>query len=652
MASFADASDGRPSDGARPGVSDHRSGTIRGRSPATAVLALGALGVVYGDIGTNPLFAMREAFVAHHLPIDESTIIGLLSVIFWSLILVITVKYVTCVLRADNDGEGGILALVALLRGRGRDPTSPWTRPWLLIILGILGASFLYGDGIITPAISVLAAVEGTEIAAPSLHAVVVPAAVVILVALFLVQRRGTAAVGGMFGPVMLVWFVTIGLLGASQIAGYPGVFAAVNPVRAVSFFATQGTTGFLALGAVILVVVGGEALYADLGHFGRRPIALGWHTIVLPALVLVYFGQGALLLEEPSAIDNPFFRMAPDWALVPLVVLATLATVIASQALITGAFSLTRQAVQLGLTPRIHIKHTSETVIGQIYVPAVNWALMVSCVALVLGFRSSENLAAAYGIAVSATMLITTILFYVVARTRMGWSRALAASLCSVFLLVDVAFFSAALFKIPSGGWLPLVVAAVVFALLSTWRTGHRIVRERRLRRPVPLRRFVEGVHKHPPLRSPGTGAYLYPTPGVTPPVLLASLRHHDALHDDVLIVTVLVEERPRVHEAERTELEDLGDGFHQVILRFGYLQDPDVPRALAGRAAMDLGLDLGSITYFVGRESVQVTALPGMASWREHLYALMDRNATDPAFFFRLPAHQVFELGIIVEL
>ena len=493
---------------------------------------------------------------------------------------------------------------------------------------------------------------EGTEIAAPSLHGAVVPAAVVILVALFLVQRRGTASVGGMFGPVMLVWFVTIGVLGVSQIAGHPGVFAAVNPLRAVSFFVTQGTTGFLALGAVILVVVGGEALYADLGHFGRRPIALGWHTIVLPALVLVYFGQGALLLDDPSAVDNPFYRMAPDWALVPLVVLATIATVIASQALITGAYSLTRQAVQLGLTPRIHIKHTSETVIGQIYVPAVNWALMVSCVALVLGFRSSENLAAAYGVAVSATMLITTILFYVVARTRMGWPRALAASLCSVFLLIDVAFFSATLFKIPSGGWLPLVVAAVVFTLLTTWRTGHRIVRERRLRRPLPLRRFVESLRAHPPVRAPGTSAYLFPTPGVTPPVLLASLRHHDALHEQVLIVTVLVEERPRVHDAERTEIEDLGDGFHQVILRFGYLQDPDVPEALAGRAAMELGLDLDSITYFVGRESVRVTELPGMAIWREHLYALMERNATDPAFYFRLPALQVFELGIIVEL
>jgi KUP system potassium uptake protein len=616
----------------------------------TALLALGALGVVYGDIGTNPLFAMREAFEAHHLPIDEATIIGLLSVIFWSLILVITVKYVTCVLRADNDGEGGILALVALLRGR--DGAPPWTRGWLLVILGILGAAFLYGDGIITPSISVLAAVEGTEIAAPSLHAIVVPTAVAILIALFLVQRRGTASVGSMFGPVMLLWFATIALLGAIQIADRPGVVAALNPAHAVSFFVDQGTTGFLALGAVILVVVGGEALYADLGHFGRRPIALGWYAIVLPALVLVYFGQGALLLDDPSAIDNPFYRMAPDWALVPLVVLATLATVIASQALITGAYSLTRQAVQLGLTPRIFIKHTSEEVIGQIYVPAVNWALMIACVALVLGFRTSANLAAAYGVAVSATMLITTILFSVVARERLGWPTALVVPMTSLFLVVDVAFFTSTLFKIPRGGWLPLVVAIVLFTLLSTWRTGHRIVRERRLRRPVPLPRFVESLRKHPPVRPPGTGAYLFAMPRITPPVLLASLRHHDALHEQVLVVCVVVEERPRVQQLERTELEDLGEGFHQVILRFGYLQDPNVPQALAGRAAMDLGLDLASITYFVGRESVRATDLPGMARWREHLYAVMSRNATDPASYFRLPASQVFELGIIVEL
>jgi KUP system potassium uptake protein len=614
------------------------------------MLALGALGVVYGDIGTNPLFAIREAFEAHDLPIDEASVVGLLSLIFWSLILVITVKYVTCVMRADNDGEGGILALVALLRERGEP--SPRTRRWVLVLLGLLGAAFLYGDGIITPAISVLAAVEGTEVAAPGLRDAVVPVAVSILVALFVVQRRGTAAVGGMFGPVMLVWFVAIGVLGTTQIARHPGVFEAVNPAHAVAFFADQGTSGFLVLGAVILVVVGGEALYADMGHFGRRPIALGWHAVVLPALILVYFGQGALLLEEPAAVDNPFYRMAPEWALVPLVILATLATVIASQALITGVYSLTRQAVQLGLTPRINVKHTSETVIGQIYVPSINWALMAACIALVVGFGRSANLAAAYGVAVSATMLITTILFYVVVRERFRWPKALAVPLSSVFIVVDLAFFSATLFKIPRGGWLPLVVAAVVFTLLTTWRTGHRLVRERRLQRAVPLSHFVESLRKHPPVRAPGTGAYLFGTPGITPPVLIASLRHHDSLHEQVLIVSVVVEDRPRQPVLRRAEVADLGEGFHEVLLRFGYVEDPDVPRALDGRVAMEIGLDLGSLTYFVGRESVRVTALPGMARWREHLYGLMSRNATDPASYFRLPPDQVFELGIIVEL
>jgi KUP system potassium uptake protein len=616
----------------------------------TGFLALAALGVVYGDIGTNPLFAIREAFLAHDLLLNEDNVIGLLSLIFWSLILVITIKYVTVVMRADNDGEGGILALVAFLRERGEP--SPRTRRWGLMLIGLLGAAFLYGDGIITPAISVLAAVEGTEVAAPALDDVVVPAAVAILVVLFLVQRRGTATVGGMFGPVMLLWFATIGVLGASEIARHPGVFVAVNPAHAVSFFADQGTNGFLVLGAVIVVVVGGEALYADMGQFGRRPIALGWHSVVLPALVLVYFGQGALLLEEPSAVDNPFYGMAPGWAVVPLVVLATMATVIASQALITGAYSLTRQAIQLGLTPRLRVSHTSETVIGQIYVPSVNGALMLSCVALVIGFRRSENLAAAYGVAVSATMLITTVLFYVVARERFRWPRSLAVPLCSLFLVVDVAFFSATLFKIPRGGWLPLVVAGVVFTLLTTWRTGHRIVRQRRMRRAVPLPQFVESLREHPPVRAPGTGAYLFATPGITPPVLIASLRHHDSLHEQVLIVSVVVDERPRRDALRRAELADLGEGFHQVVLRFGYLEDPDVPRAVAERVAMDLGLDLDTITYFVGRESVRVTGLPGMARWREHLYTFMSRNATDPASYFRLPPEKVFELGIIVEL
>jgi KUP system potassium uptake protein len=618
------------------------------RRSGTALLALGALGVVYGDIGTNPLFAMREAFQAHHLPVTQANVLGLLSVIFWSLILVISVKYVLFVMRADNDGEGGILALVALIRGPGRGGGG---RRWMLLLLGLFGAALLYGDGMITPSISVLAAVEGTTVAAPGLHAVVVPAAVVILVALFAVQRRGTASVGHMFGPVMVVWFVTIGILGAAKIADRPGVLRALNPVRAIAFFVDDGVTGFLALGAVILVVVGGEALYADLGHFGRRPIAAGWYGLVLPSLILVYFGQGALLIGRPAAIDNPFYRLAPDWFLYPMVALATAATVIASQALISGAYSLTRQAVQLGYCPRVYIRHTSETQVGQIYVPSVNWLLMLSCVALVVGFRRSANLAAAYGLAVSGTMLITTVLFFVVIRERFHWPKRWAVALCSLFLTVDIAFFGATLFKIPRGGWLPLVIGGLVFTVLSTWGTGRRLVRER-LHAGVALAAFVEGLAEHPPIRVPGTCAYLFGTPGVAPPALIAALRHHDSLHEQVLVISVLTDERPRVLPLRRAEIVDLERGFHEVILRFGFMDEPDVPKSLEGRVAMELGVDLETITYFLGRESLQVSPRPGMARWREHLFAFMSRNATSAAHYFRLPPDQTIELGVVVEL
>jgi KUP system potassium uptake protein len=621
----------------------------RRREAPMAMLALGALGVVYGDIGTNPLFAIRESFTAHALPITEPNVIGLLSLAFWSLILVITVKYVTFVMRASNEGEGGILALVALLQ---RDHGAERGRRRWLILLGVFGAALLFGDGMITPAISVLAAVEGTAVAAPGLHVLIVPAAVGILVALFLVQRRGTATVGSLFGPVMLVWFATIAVLGVAQIAHHTGVVSAVNPLHGVEFFARNGFTGFLVLGSVILVVVGGEALYADMGHFGRRPIALGWYLVVLPALVLVYFGQGALLIEDPAAIDNPFYRMAPDWALYPLVGLATMATVIASQALISGSFSLTQQAVQLGFAPRIHITHTSATIAGQIYVNSVNWVLMIGCIALVIGFGQSQDLAGAYGVAVAGTMLITTILFSVVVRERFGWPMALVVPMSALFLVVDTSFFTATLAKIAHGGWVPLLIGVILFTLMSTWRTGKRLVRERTIRRTVPLGRFVESLAKHPPLRAPGTGAYLFATPGVTPPVLLVSLKHHDSLHEQVLVVTVKFEKRPHVPASARTEVTDLGHGFHGVVLRFGFLEEPNVASAMSEHVVMKLGIDPRTVSYFLGRESVRVTERPGMAMWREELYALMSRNAADPALYFGLPPDQVIELSTIVEL
>ena len=450
------------------------------------VLAVGALGVVYGDIGTNPLFALRDAFEGpHHVGVSPNNVLGLLSLVFWSLIIVITVKYLTFVMRADNDGEGGILALSALATGKAPVVRG---RRWLYVLIGLFGAALLYGDGMITPAISVLAAVEGMSVAAPSLHHLVLPVAVLVLIGLFAVQSSGTGRIGRVFGPVMIVWFITIGVLGAAQIVQGPTVLRAVSPGYAISFFVRNGLTGFLVLGAVVLVVVGGEAMYADLGHFGRKPILIGWYAAVLPSLLLVYFGQGALLLREPTAVHNLFYRLAPGWALVPLVILATSATVIASQALISGAFSLTHQAVQLGYSPRVQIRHTSSTQFGQIYISSINWVLMVACIGLVLGFRHSANLAAAYGVAVTTTMVLTTVLFYVVSNERRTWNPLLLVPLCVVFLVVDLAFFGATLFKIPDGGWFPLVVGAVVFTILSTWRTGRHIVRDRLLHGGLPL--------------------------------------------------------------------------------------------------------------------------------------------------------------------
>jgi len=622
----------------------------RSHDVARGALALGALGVVYGDIGTNPLFAMREAFEGpHHVGISEANVLGLLSLMFWSLVLVISVKYLGVVMRADNDGEGGILALGALVTPSEQPRRG---RPWLLVLLGLFGAAMLYGDGVITPAISVLAAVEGTAVAEPDLERFVIPAAIVILIALFLFQRKGTGAIGRVFGPVMVVWFVTIGVLGGAQVVQHPDVLRAIAPSYAVSFFADNGFAGFLVLGAVVLVVVGGEALYADMGHFGRRPIIVGWYGIVLPALLLVYFGQGALLIHEPGAIENPFYRLAPDWALIPLVVLATAATVIASQALISGAYSLTRQAVQLGYSPRVRIQQTSASQEGQIYIASVNWLLMIVCIGLVLGFRESANLAAAYGLAVTTTMVITTVIFFVVARRRFRWRPALVVPLCAGFFVVDLAFFGATLFKIPDGGWFPLVAGAIVFTLLSTWRTGKLLVRDRLMRKPVPLATFVAGIAAHPPLRAPGAGVYLFRLAGVTPPALLSSLRHHDSLHEQVLVIAVVTEKRPYVHPTQRAEIIDLDQGFFQITLRFGFMEDPDVPCVLEQRVVPRVGCDLETITYFLGRESLHVTRRAGMVTWRERLFAVMSRNATSAADYFGLPVDQTIEIGVGVEL
>jgi KUP system potassium uptake protein len=617
---------------------------------STRVLAIGALGVVYGDIGTNPLFAMREAFTARHrVAMTAPNIIGLLSLMFWSLILVVTIKYLSTVMRADNEGEGGVLALAALVSGRG-DATKG--RRWVLVLVGILGAALLYGDGMVTPAISVLAAVEGTEVATPSVKPYVVPIACIILVALFAVQRKGTAVIGRVFGPMMIVWFVTIAALGANQLRRAPRVLRAIWPGHAVRFFIDNGVKGFLVLGAVILVVVGGEALYADMGHFGRRPIMLGWYGVVLPSLILVYFGQGALLIRDPGAIDNPFYRMSPHALLYPLVLLATFATVIASQALISGAFSLTQQAIQLGYSPRVQVRHTSESQIGQIYVPAINWLLMIACLGLVVGFRHSENLAAAYGLAVSTTMIMTTVLFSVVARRHFGWRRPYVIAICAVFLVVDSAFFGATLFKIPDGGWFPLIVGAIIFTIMTTWRTGRRIVREHMSSNMPRLTEFIEDVAASSVVRTEGASVYMLTAPGVTPPALIAGLRHFDSLHEQVLIVCVVVEPRPRVPPVKRAVVTDLGAGFHQVVLHFGFIEQPDVPKALAQRVVMRLGTDLSTLSYFLSKEAIAVTPRRGMAKWREHLYAFMSRNCSGTTDLFHLPIDQTLELGVGVEL
>ncbi|HEV3364747.1 MAG TPA: potassium transporter Kup [Acidimicrobiia bacterium] len=617
-----------------------------------ALLALGALGIVYGDIGTSPLYAFRETFHGHghELPVTETNVLGLLSLVFWSLIVVISIKYLLFVMRADNRGEGGILALVALIRSDG----GPRSRRYALILLGVFGTALLYGDAAITPAISVLSAVEGTEVAAPALSDWVVPISCAILVALFLIQQRGTDVIARFFGPIMVVWFSVLALLGVAEILSEPGVLRAVNPAYAARFFSENGRTGFLALGAVFLVVTGGEALYADMGHFGRRPIKLAWFTVVLPALLLNYFGQGALLIADHEAVESPFFNLAPSWSLYPLVALATAATIIASQALISGVFSLTLQAIQLGYAPRHRVRHTSAAAMGQIYIPVINWALMAACIALVIGFGSSANLAAAYGVAVTSTMLITTVLFYVVLRERFEWSLGRAASLCALFLVIDTAFLGANVFKIPAGGWFPLLVAGGMFTLMTTWRTGRRLVAARSRRNFVPLKELVRGFERSPEgaRRVPGTAMYMFSSPGLAPPALVANLRHNDALHERVIITAVVTEPEPRLLPAQRATVEELGQGIHQLVLRYGFMEEPDVPEGMCQGAARRLSIDPARVTYFLGAEILRVTEREGMAMWREHLFALISRNTTPAAVYFNLPLPQTIIVGTAIEL
>ena len=632
-----------------------------------AALSLAALGVVYGDIGTSPLYALRESFgAAYGVAPTPENILGVLSLIFWSLIVVISVKYLVFVMRADNHGEGGIMALTALVTparmaapgGRTqRDPDeSAFTarRRNALVLIGLFGAALLYGDSMITPAISVLSAIEGLEVATPIFRPYVIPITIAILVALFSIQSRGTAGIGKVFGPVTLVWFAVLATMGGIQIVSHPGVLAALNPFYGAEFFWLNGARGFLVLGSVFLVVTGGEALYADMGHFGIRPIRLTWFAVVLPALLLNYFGQGALMIADPAAAANPFFLMipGPDWMIYPVVALAAAATVIASQAVISGAFSLTRQAVQLGYFPRMEIRQTSERQIGQIYIPALNWILLVACVGLVLGFRSSSALAAAYGVGVTTDMVFTTVLFAVVARRLWRWSVAAVVALCGLFLLIDLSFWGANLPKIPGGGWFPLAVAGAVFGLMTTWKRGRQLIVERLQETTIPFATFLADPGLETLHRVPGTAVFLSGDYDRTPSALLHNIKHNHCLHEHVVQVTVETHEVPRVEETERAQVEAMGQGFWRVRLVYGFAELPDVPAALATLARLELPFPPMHTSYFLGRERILSSARPGMSRLRETLFAWVSNNARNAAHYFQIPPNRVVELGAQVEI
>lgn len=616
-----------------------------------ALLSLGALGVVYGDIGTSPLYAIRECFHGPHaIAATEANVLGVLSLIFWALVIIISIKYLVFVLRADNHGEGGILSLAALttpIKPSGR------TERWLLIALGIFGASLLYGDGVITPAISILGAMEGLSVATPTLSPFVMPITIAILVGLFLIQKRGTTGIGKIFGPFTLVWFTVIGILGAAQIWHYSHIVAAVNPLYGVQFFIDNGWHGFIILGSVFLVVTGGEALYADMGHFGRMPIRVAWFTVALPALLLNYFGQGVLLLEDPAAAENPFYNLAPTWALYPLIALATGAAIIASQAVISGAFSLTRQAVQLGFLPRLKIQHTSSREIGQIYMPAVNWVLMIGCIAIVVGFRTSSNLAAAYGIAVTSTMVITTILFYVVARELWKWRATPTLALCAVFVVIDLAFFGANIIKLADGGWFPLVLATMIFIVMLTWKKGRSILQTRISEETQPLEDFLYEFGHKAIHRVPGTAVFMNGNASKTPPALIRNLIHNKVLHEKVIFLTVKTRQIPYVSPAERYIFEPLGNGFTRIKVYYGYMEDPDIPRELVSISEPGFRFDASTATYFLGRETVISTSkYSTMSRWRERLFSLLLKNARSATSFFSIPPNRVVELGEQVEI
>jgi KUP system potassium uptake protein len=613
-------------------------------------VSIAALGVVYGDIGTSPLYAMKECFTPPHgvKPTPEN-IYGITSLIFWSLLLVIVVKYLSFIMRADNRGEGGILALLALVTGGNPQRNK---RLLALIFLGLFGSALLYGDGMITPAISVLSAVEGLGVATHFFDKAIVPITCGILIALFLVQKRGTASIGGIFGPATLLWFATIAAMGVPWIFRNPAILRAVWPGYAVKFFFHNHVHGFLVLGSVVLCITGGEALYADMGHFGKRPIRIAWYSVVFPALLLNYFGQGALLLAKGDTVQHSFYELVSGWILYPIVAIATVATVVASQALISGAYSLTQQAVQLGYSPRVAIVHTSGEAEGQIYVPEINAILMVACVALVLAFRESGKLAAAYGIAVTGTMSITSVLFYAVARKRWGWSALKAGSVVALFLVFDLAFFAANLVKFVDGGWFPVAIAFAVFTIMVTWKRGRASLAAYMQSAALPIDLFMNDVKTTKPVRVSGTAVFMTSNPDGAPPVLLHHFKHNKVLHEQMILLSVQTKHDPEVPVEERVEVRDLGEGFFQVIASYGFMQAPNVIEILACAAKKGLVAKADDTSFFLGRETLLTTGKSGMARWRKALFGFLSRNARPATHFFRIPANRVVELGIQIEI
>jgi len=622
---------------------------VQNSKSSLAALTLGAIGVVYGDIGTSVLYAMKEVFAAGHVPFSPANVYGILSIFFWTLTVIVSIKYVLLVLRADNHGEGGLIAMLALAS------TSVKDRPELrrvLLGVGIFGTCLFYGDGVITPAISVLSAIEGLEVVSPAFKEYVIPLTLVVLFGLFVVQKQGTGGVGQFFGPITLVWFAVIAMLGVAHIAGNPAVLRALSPHYALLFMYHSPGTTFIILGAVVLCVTGAEALYADLGHFGKMPIRVAWFTVVMPALTLNYFGQGALLLKNPEAVKNPFYLMGPDWAVLPLVGLATMATVIASQAMITGAFSVTKQAIQLGYLPRMQMRHTSVRETGQIYIPFINWGLFVAIALAVLMFRSSSNLAAAYGIAVTTDMLITTILTFFVIRYGWRYPLWLCISATGLFLVIDFTFWSSNLLKLAQGGWFPVLIGGAMFALMMTWKQGRTLLNEKLKADSIDLKSFLEAVFISPPTRVEGTAVFLTAEPGTVPNAMLHNLKHNKVLHEQNLFVTVQSHEVPWIGMSKRVEIEALGHSCWQVILHYGFKNDPDVPRALEHIRGRGCEVEPMKTSYFLSRDTVVPSIGRGMSPWREKLFAQMHHNASAAADFLNLPNNSVVELGSKIEI